>query len=488
MPSVLIIAPVFLPILLGFIFILRPQLSRRKRNVISFILSIINLAIVIILVSGGTDCDFTLLRILDDVSISFRMDELGKLFAVLVSILWPFSLLYSGEYMEDEERQGKFFGFFMMTLGATLGIAFAKDILSLYIFYEILTLVTFPLVMHEMSEDALNAGKSYLTYMLGGAAFAFVGIIIVMQQSDSIIFKLGGNAMTGEYSKTIMTIVFFMMFCGFSVKAAMMPFGKWLIKAAVAPMPVTALLHAVAVVKAGAFAIIRLIYYIFGADYLRGTWAQYVCILLAAGTILYGSTMSVKEPHLKRRMAYSTISNLSYVIFGALLMSPMGMVGSLSHLIAHAVTKIGLFFCVGSIMHVTGKCYIYEIEGLGKKMKKIFICFTITAMSLIGVPQFLGFVSKFKLLTASIDAGGVFAYIGAFAIIISALLTAVYLFAVILRGYFPKKGEVCEGYELCHDPGWKMMTPIVFSSICVILLGILWEPIVGVINSIAGIA
>lgn len=487
MPSVLVIVPIFLPIVIGVFFIVCKDISTRLRNSISFIASLVNLLVVLALVTGNSDMDFTLIRILDNVSVSFRIDGLGRIFGVMVSALWPLSLLYSYEYMENEERHGMFYGFFMMTLGSTLGVAFAKDILSMYFFYEILTLVTFPLVMHEMTDEAMDAGKSYLTYMLGGAAFAFVGIIIFMQQSDSIIFTLGGNALTGGYSKEIMTVVFFMMFCGFSVKAAIMPFGRWIIKATVAPMPVTALLHAVAVVKAGAFAVIRLIYYVFGADFVRGTWAQYACIALTVFTILYGSTMSVKEPHLKRRMAYSTISNLSYILFGALIMTPYGMAGSLAHLVAHAVTKIGMFFCVGAVMHVTGKCYIYEIDGIGKKMTKIFVCFTIGSLSLIGVPQFLGFVSKLRLLTAAVQTKNAWVLAGGFAIIISALLTAVYLFAIIIRAFFPKNNSACENINACHDPGWKMMLPISLLTLCTLVLGIFWEPIISVINEVSGI-
>jgi len=266
-----------------------------------------------------------------------------------------------------------------------------------------------------------------------------------------------------------------------------MPFGKWLIGAAVAPMPVTALLHAVAVVKAGAFAVIRLIYYIYGTEMIRGTWAQTACIALCVCTILYGSAMAVKEPHLKRRMAYSTISNLSYILFGACLMTPMGMYASFMHMAAHAVTKIALFFCVGAIMHVTGKCYIYEIDNLGRRMKGIFACFLFGALSIIGIPQFMGFNSKISLLRASIDAGGVMDYIGAFAIIISALLTAVYLLNILLRGYFPKDNAKCADLEKCHDPGWKMMVPIGLASAATLILGIWWQPLSSYLKAISGI-
>lgn len=486
MPDICVLFPVFLPVLAGAALFFMPDIKRKYRNIYTFVLSVINMALVMWLIADGGVFDFKLLDITPKISISFKIDGLGKMFSILVSVLWPFTLLYSYEYMENEERPGKFYGFFMMTLGSVIGICFSKDLFTMYIFYELLTLLTFPLVMHEMTEEALKAGKQYLVYMLGGAAFAFMGIMVLVPNTSSLEFTYLGTLLeTTPFSKNLLVVTFFIMFCGFSVKAAMMPFGMWLIKAAVAPMPVTALLHAVAVVKAGAFACIRLIYYIFDPEYLRGTWAQYALIIMVSITILFGSTMSVKEPHLKRKMAYSTISNLSYVLFGALIMTPLGLVASLSHMIVHAVTKIGLFFCVGSIMHTCGKSYLYETDNLGRRMKKIYAAFTVCSLSLIGVPQFGGFISKIKLLTASLAAENGWTLAGALAIIVSALLTAIYLLGIVIRGYFPKNNAVCENFEKCCDPGWKMLVPIFFSAAMTVIIGLLWKPLLGALGNIA---
>ncbi len=487
MPSFSILIPVLLPFVTGAVLLIFPKLTNRARNTAILIESLVNLVLVLLVVLKGPDGEFVLFRLLEGLNIAFRPDGAGRFFAVMVSVLWPLTLLYGFEYMEDEERQGKFFGFFMMTLGAVLGIAFAGDIFTMYIFYEFLTLCTFPLVMHEMTDAALKAGRQYLTYMLGGASFAFVGIIVLFMNGSSMSFRLGGAVVPGTVSRGVLIFVFFMMFCGFSVKAAMMPFGKWLIGAAVAPMPVTALLHAVAVVKAGSFAVIRLIYYVYGTELIRGTWAQYAAIALCSFTVLYGSTMAVKEPHLKRRMAYSTISNLSYILFGACIMTPMGMYAAFMHTAAHAVTKIALFLAVGGIMHVTGKCFIYEIDGLGRRMKGIFICLLLGALSIIGIPQFMGFNSKISLLRAAIDGGGVMDYVGAFAIIISALLTAVYLLNIIIRGYFPRDNAKCERFEDCHDPGWRMMVPIGLASAATLILGIWWQPLSSYLKAVSGL-
>lgn len=486
MPDFCVLFAVFLPIVAGAALFFMPGLSRRTRNIYTFVLSIVNLALVLGMFFAGGSYDFKLIDITTKISISFRIDGLGRMFGSVVSILWPFTLLYSYEYMEDEERLSKFYGFFMMTLGAVEGICFSKDLFTMYIFYELLTLLTFPLVMHEMTDEAMKAGRQYLVYMLGGAAFAFMGIMVLVPNTSTLDFTYLGTLLANTpASGSILVVTFFIMFCGFSVKAAMMPFGMWLIKAAVAPMPVTALLHAVAVVKAGAFACIRLIYFVYGPDFLRGTWAQYTLIIMVSLTILFGSVMSVKEPHLKRKMAYSTISNLSYVLFGALIMTPLGLVAGLSHFIVHAITKIGLFFCVGSIMHTCGKSYLYETDNLGRRMKKIYVAFTLCSFSLIGIPQFAGFISKIKLLTASIASDDGWNLVGAMAIIVSALLTAVYLLTIVIRGYFPKNNAKCENFDECHDPGWKMLVPIYFSAVMTILIGIFWKPLLDALGIIA---
>jgi multicomponent Na+:H+ antiporter subunit D len=487
MPLYFILIPVLLPFITGAVLLIFPNIGHRARNTAILLESLVNLALVLLAVLKGPEGELLIFRLLEGLNIAFRVDGAGRFFAVMVSVLWPLTLLYAFEYMEHEERQGKFFGFFMMTLGAVLGIAFSSDIFTMYIFYEFLTLCTFPLVMHEMTDAALKAGRQYLTYMLGGASFAFVGIIVLLMNGSDLTFRLGGGVVPGTVSRGVLVFVFFMMFCGFSVKAAMMPFGKWLIGAAVAPMPVTALLHAVAVVKAGSFAVIRLIYYVYGTELIRGTWAQYAAIACCVFTILYGSTMAVKEPHLKRRMAYSTISNLSYILFGACIMTPMGMYAALMHTAAHAVTKIALFLSVGAIMHVTGKCYIYEIDNLGKRMKGIFICLIFGALSIIGVPQFMGFNSKISLLRASIDGGEAADYVGAFAIIISALLTAVYLLNILIRGYFPKDNAKCDKFEECHDPGWRMMFPVGLASAATLVLGIWWQPLSSYLKTVSGL-
>ena len=264
----------------------------------------------------------------------------------------------------------------------------------------------------------------------------------------------------------------------FGVKAAIFPFHAWLPRVAVAPTPVTALLHAVAVVKAGAFAIIRITYYSYGTNLLAGTYAQDIILILAMVTILYGSVRAVKEPHLKRRLAYSTISNLSYIVFGAALMTPVGMAGGMTHLIMHAFIKISLFCCVGAILHRSGLEYINSMEGIGKRMPFVVTCFFISSLALIGVPPLSGFVSKWNLGTAAVSTSKNLPLAGMFTLIISAFLTAAYLFSFLLRAVFPTKdAEEKEAFFQASDPGWRMRLPILFFTIMAVILGVFAKPV-----------
>lgn len=472
----LLLLPIVFPIAFGVILLLIPRISEKTRNILSFLASLINLSLVMFINIRGTDGSFLLVKFTEVFKIELGCDGFGNFFSILVSVLWPLSLLYAFEYMEKEKRQASFFAFFMMSLGAVLGVAYTKDLFSMYIFYELLSFFTFPLVMYYMTKEAMRAGRKYLTYMLGGAAFSLLGMIVVQNYTGNLDFKYGGVLDISQRSNT-MILLFVIIFVGFSIKAAMMPFSRWLILAAVAPTPVTGLLHAVAVVKAGAFACIRVIYYIFGADYLRNTWGQYVIISLACITIVYGSVMAVKEPHIKKRLAYSTISNLSYILLAAAFMSSQGFVASLLHLTAHAVTKITLFFCIGSVMHITGKTGIHEIDGLGKKMKWIFVCFTAGSLSLTGIPQLFGFISKFRILEASVAVNSFWGYLGGLAVIVSAILTAIYSLSICVRAFFPSEGVLCENCESAHDPGLKMLIPIAITAVASIAGGFIWEPL-----------
>lgn len=400
----------------------------------------------------------TPIRFSQALSLTLRIDGASRIFGAMIAALWPVTAIYAFEYMEHEGSENRFFGFFTIAFGVVLGVAFAANFLTLYLFYELLTLATLPLVMHTMDHQARYAGKKYLIYSLSGAAFAFIGMVFLLNYGTSLDFTLGGvlDESLSAGNEQMLLWAFLCAFFGFGVKAAIFPFHGWLPDASVAPTPVSALLHAVAVVKSGVFAVMRLIYFGFGADFLRGTFAQDVAMAAAIVTIVYGSARALRTPHLKRRLAYSTVSNLSYILFGFTLMTPEGMAGGLTHMVYHAVIKITLFFCAGAILCKTGKEYVYDLEGFGHAMPVVFGTFTISSVALIGVPPLGGFVGKWCIASAAAATGSPLAYWGIGALILSTLLTTLYLMTVVLRGYFPVGEEYRSNLEHVTAPGAPM--------------------------------
>lgn len=483
----MIILVILIPIIAGALV---PMLSFKKRCHMEVFLEsavILNSILVWYLLLHHSDSTFLLAHFTGDLSICFKVDGMGMVFAGLVSALWPFATLYAFEYMTKEEHEKIFFLFYTMTYGITLGIALSANLLTMYFFYELLTLVTVPLVMHTLTREAILASRKYLYYSLGGAAFAFIGLIMIIIYGTTTDFILGGVLdLTKIGGRTnVLLFVYVMAFLGFGVKAAVFPFNSWLPQAGVAPTPVTALLHAVAVVKSGAFAIIRLTYYSFGVDFLKGTWAQTTVMLVVMFTIVYGCSRAVKETHLKRRLAYSTISNLSYILFGVTIMTPLGLVGALTHLIFHAVIKICSFFCAGAIIHQTEKQYVHELDGMGYRMPCVFGIFTVSALALMGVPGLAGFISKWNLASAAVESGNPVAYFGIACLLISALLTAIYMLTIVVRAFFPGKDFDDSSIKEFKDPNWKMLLPLFVFVFFIIAFGLYFQPLTDFFRDVA---
>ena len=433
--------------------------------------------------------DFVLLQFTQNLNIAFKLDGLGCLFAGMVSLLWPLATLYAFEYMEHEHRKNSFFMFYIMTYGVTLGLALSANMLTMYIFYELLTLVTLPLVIHELGHDAMHAGRKYLRYSLGGSALAFLGLVFLITYTGSTSFVLGGdvNPFLGVDHTSALLLVYVISFLGFGVKAAVFPVHGWLPTAGVAPTPVTALLHAVAVVKAGVFAITRLTYYCYGTDLLSGTWAQYTVMGLVIFTILYGSSLAVKERHFKRRLAYSTVSNLSYILFGVTMMNPAGLAAGLLHMLFHSVMKILGFLSAGSVIHKSGKEYIFQLDGLGRKMPITFTCLTIAGLGLTGVPLFAGFISKWQLAQAAISSSasmgsyGWLPIVGICILLVSALLTSIYMLTITVRAFI----HPLPAGDTTTEAGWKILVPLCIFAVLVIVFGVYPKPLMQLVTAIA---
>lgn len=428
----------------------------------------------------------TLVKLTGTLHITIWMDGLSGVFSGLVAFLWPLASLYAFEYIKHEGGDDRFFAFYTATYGVTLGIAMSANLITLYLFYELLTLVTLPLVTHTGDRRSVKAGMKYLTYSIGGAACAFAGMMILyVHGSSSLPFVYGGFVEGTNGHGTLMLIGYLLCFFGFGVKAALFPFHSWLPTAGVAPTPVTALLHAVAVVKAGAFAIMRVTFYCFGTSLLRGTWAQSVAMAFAAFTIVFGSSMALREQHLKRRLAYSTVSNLSYIVFGVTLMTPAGLTGALCHMVFHGIMKITLFFCAGAIMYKTHREFVPELTGLGRHMPVTFSAFALASAALVGVPLLPGFLSKYVLATAALEAGGVLPVLGVAALLLSAVLTAGYLFPTVINAFFPPAGHDERGLELARDPNVYMKLPFFALMAAMVILGVGSGGLISVISRVA---
>ncbi len=482
-----ILVAILLPALGGIAVRFLPFKKKGHMQIFIEAYMIVTSIIVWALLMGGTTEVFHVVHFVKNLSISFKIDGMTMVFAGLVSVLWPLATLYAFEYMEHHDRENTFFMFYSIAYGVTLGIAFASDMLSMYFFYELLTLSTVPLVMHTLKREAILATRKYLYYSLGGAAFALMGLVFLIVYGDTLEFTLGGvlsmDKIGGDTNMLLWIYLF--AFLGFGVKAAIFPVSEWLPTAGVAPTPVTALLHAVAVVKAGVFGIIRLTYYSFGTDFLRGTWVQNVVMALAMFTAVYGCSRAVKESHIKRRLAYSTISNLSYIIFGVTIMTPLGLVGALCHLVCHAVMKICSFMCAGAFMHQTGKKYIFDMDGLGRRMPIVFVTLGLSGAGLMGVPGLAGFISKWNLAAAAVESNNPLAYAGIACLLISALLTAIYMMTIVMRAFFPPHEFDRNTIRKVKDPGWKMCVPILVCAVFTILLGIFSTPLVEFFAAVA---
>lgn len=487
MSQYFMLIPIAVPILFGAVIPLFHFKSDKKRRLYVGGVAVLNtLLMFAVMFFARPEGDFMLLNMAGKLSISFHVDGLGCVFGSLVAFLWPIATFYAFEYMKHEGKENTFFTFFTMTYGITVGIAFASNLMTLYLFYELLTFVTLPLVMHGMSKKSVFAGRRYVTYSVGGAAFAFIGIAFILTFGDSIHFIYGG-VLHGTYTQLqtlLLQVAYVFTAFGFGVKAAVVPFYRWLPTASVAPTPVTALLHAVAVVKAGAFAIIRITYFSFGTDFLKGSFAQYILMGAALITILFGSTMALKETHLKRRLAYSTISNLSYIVFGASLMTPAGLTGAMTHLVVHGVVKITLFFCAGAVLYKTGKEYVYDLRAMGRRMPITFSCFTLASAALVGVPPLPGFLSKWNLANAALDAKNPLATAGIAVLLISAMLTAVYLFLVVIKACFPSKRNIHDETNSCEANGY-MTVPLLILCGAIVVLGVLARPMTEIFMKIA---
>ena len=424
----------------------------------------INSLMLWLLVFGPEVGELTMVRFAENLRFVLRVDGMSRVFIMIISVLWPLTTLYAFDYMGHEGGEPRFFIIFLISYGVSAGVALAGNMMTLYMFFELLTLATLPLVMHKMDDKARFAGKRYLIYSMFGASLGFIAIIFLQAYGTGSDFVLGGILKNvSPAAANTLRIAFVLAFFGFGVKAALFPMSFWLPTASVAPTPVTALLHAAAVVKAGAFACIRLTYYGFGPDLIQGTFAQYIPMTAAVFTIAWASFLALRNQHLKRRLAWSTVSNLSYILFAVLIMTDLGLKAACMHMLAHAFIKSTLFFGVGCVMVCAEKEYLDEIGGLAGRMPVTFACFTVAATALMGIPPMPGFFSKWNIAAAA-ASGNYLEIAGIGALMLSAFLTAIYLMTIVSKAYFPAGGKLQKGASL-EMPRMKLVMVV----LCIII-------------------
>lgn len=421
-------------------------------------------------VLAGDAYEYTLCQITDTLGLTLRTDPAGMIFALLASMLWIPVHFYSIGYMRcnQEGEQTGYFAAFAVCISACMGVAMSANLLTFFFFYELLTLASYPLVLHHRNQEALMAARKYLIYTLISGQLFLVGIIAVYCIAGTVDFKAGGILTIDMAPKWVIQFIFILMIMAGSVKAAVMPLHGWLPAAMVAPTPVSALLHAVAVVKTGVFSVLRIIGFVFGPKLLSQIGLIDLLAWAAALTILISSLMALRQDHLKRRLAFSTIGQLSYIVLGASLLSPMAIKGAYLHLVAHAVMKITLFMCAGAIIARTHRNQISELYGIAKKMPYTMTCFTIASLGIAGIPFFVGFISKWNLALGALQAGKpIFIVVW----IASALLAGGYLLPVVQMAFFRKDPQ--EGIRKYGEHSNCMVIPICCTAILSIILGVI---------------
>jgi multicomponent Na+:H+ antiporter subunit D len=440
----------------------------------TFIAGIIKFLIVLSMlpvILQGNQIALTLFEIAPGADIAFRVDALGMLFALVASCLYIITAMYSIGYMRglNEHGQTRFVCFFALAISATIGAAFSANLLTLYLFYEVLSLATYPLVTHHQDAKSRASGRRYLTFILGTSIGLVLPAMIYCYHVTGTLEFAGGGIFSGQLSRPSAAVLLLMFVFGFA-KSGLMPFHSWLPAAMVAPTPVSALLHAVAVVKVGVFSITRVITGIFGVDFLLsfnlGAWVAGI----ASVTILVSSAIALTQDELKRRLAYSTIGQLAYIILGVALLTPKGMTGGMLHIAMHAFGKITLFFCAGAIFVATGKKYISQMKGIGKRMPITMAAFFIGSLSIIGLPPTGGFISKWYLVLGTLEGDRM---IFLFVLLASSLLNAAYFMPVFYKAFFCTKEESLFEEKIAEAP-MMCVVPLVITAL--ISFGLFFSP------------
>lgn len=501
-----LLLPVILPVLAGILVLTVRGFRDRKNRIwltatVAAVLAVETVLVFTALMSGGS---LDIWPLTDTVTIAFRIDGVSRVFAALTSIMWLIVGIYSISYMEHKEEEYRFFGFYLIVVGVLISLDFSANLITLYIFYEMMTLTSLPLVLHERTKEAVMAGLKYLFYSIAGAFLALFGIFFLTSVTENLTFTPGGVLGAGNLSgaalaasggvlagkEGLLLLAVCCMLIGFGAKAGMFPLHGWLPTAhPVAPAPASAVLSGL-ITKSGVLATIRVVYYIVGPEMIRGTWVQNLWIFLTLLTVFMGSMLAYKERILKKRLAYSTVSQVSYILFGLSLLQADAFVGAMAHIVFHSLIKDGLFLVAGAVIVRTGWTRVEEMRGLGRVMPVTLGFYTVLSLAMVGIPPASGFISKWYLATGALASGtGIWSFAGPVVLLLSALLTAGYLLPMMINGFFPGKNfdvtKIRERGLEGKEPSLFMLVPIGLLTAGALLFGCFPGGLIGVLENIA---
>ena len=459
--------PILIPALVGVITFVLGETRSGARNAVNLLGAGASAAIVVWLAYGayGGEVASSAIPMLPGIELGMHADLTGMLFSAVASVLWFVTLIYAIGYMDHARDRARFFGFFALCIAAANGVALASDPISLFLFYEILSLTTYPLVVHSGTAEARAAGRKYLLYALTGGTALLLGVSWLTVLAGQTPFTPGGALADVTGQTAALRTIFALMVAGFGVKAALMPLHGWLPGAMVAPAPVSSLLHAVAVVKAGVFGMIRLVNELYGPELATSLGVAQVLSVLAAVSIIVASVIALRQDDLKKRLAYSTIAQLSYITLGVALCSPLAAAGALAHLAHHAFMKITMFFTAGSLAETVHVKKLSQMGGLARRMPVTMTSFAVAAFALAGIPPLAGFASKWLLGAGAVETGATWALI---VYVAAGALAMGYMVPILFASL--RTGDLGQSDGIESDP--RMLWPIVAVAVVSIVMGL----------------
>jgi len=493
MQAILMILVVLFPAVCAALVWALPALRADKTRD-GFVLAALAATFVLVIALCLTgDGAFTVFSMTESLPVILASDGVARLFAVLMSGMWLVSGAFSFKYMTHEGSQRRYYTFYLFTLAALMGLCFAGTLVTMYLFFEMMTLLSVAMVLHSMSKEAVAAGLKYLLYSIAGAMMGLMGVFFFTAKATVPTFAAGGtlDAAWVSANAPLMLAVLFVTIVGFATKAGMFPMHGWLPTAhPIAPAPASAVLSGV-ITKAGVLCVIRFLYFVVGPDLVRGTWVQTALIILSLITVFMGSMMAFKTTGLKKRLAYSSVSQVSYVLFGLFMLNEVAFRGAMLHVYFHSVMKNLLFLAAGSIIFKTGLTDVRDLTGIGKKMPATLWCFTLAGCSLVGVPPLCGFFSKWQLAQGALSSGvAVFSWLGPVVLLVSALLTGGYLLPISINGFFPGHagGHGHDHHEAAVEKcevSRSMLIPMIVLAVLLFVLGFAPALVEGPIAAVA---